>query len=527
MALLASAFILVLHVRLWSQAGPLWRDEINTLVVATQPTLRELWARLDGESFPILPFVLLRAWCGAGLGSSDAGLRAFGLLVGVAILAVLWLNRRLLGPSPPLLSLALFGLSPVVLRWGDSVRGYGLAALTILLTFGLLFRALGRRRPADVGLAAVAAVASVQALYQNGVLLLAMGVAGAAVAWRRGRRRAALLSLGIGAVAALSLLPYAGVVARSREHTAVSVEPITLGSLLSVVSRALGTDPGLQGPVRAMPFVWAAVLVAAVVAAALRLRAGGAWPASRRRRDLALYGLVTLSIALPLYFTLLLRVGFRTQPWYYVALMALAVCCAESMLEAPSTGFRLARLCGVGALVGLAAPGVHEYLGSRQTNMDWVVASLGSPSREDLVVVTPWYYGVSFNRYYHGAAPWATLPPLEDKSLHRPDLVKRQLAAEDPVGPLFERVRATLESGHRVFVVGSLGSRVMERPPRLPPAPGVPTGWWQGTYGANWSAQLQFDLQSHARSAQALDAAGSQAVIPYEIAAAWVVEGWR
>src|SRR6185295_17447396 len=132
--------------------------------------------------------------------------------------------------------------------------------------------------------------------------------------------------------------------------------------------------------------------------------------------------LVTLAIALPLYFALLLHVGFRTQPWYYVALMAVAVGCAEAMLESPATGFRLARLGGVAAIALLLAPGVYEYLGLRQTNMDQVVAALGSPSPADLVVVTPWYYGVSFNRYYRGPAPWSTLPPLEDKSLHRPDL---------------------------------------------------------------------------------------------------------
>jgi hypothetical protein len=74
--------VLFLHARLLGKAGPLWRDEVNTLVVATQPTLGELWARLDTESFPLLLFALLRAWCAAGLGQCDPGLRAFGLLFG-------------------------------------------------------------------------------------------------------------------------------------------------------------------------------------------------------------------------------------------------------------------------------------------------------------------------------------------------------------------------------------------------------------------------------------------------------------
>jgi hypothetical protein len=159
--------------------------------------------------------------------------------------------------------------------------------------------------------------------------------------------------------------------------------------------------------------------------------------------------------------------------------------------------------------------------------MDWVVAALGSASDGDLVVVTPWYYGVSFNRYYHGAAAWTMLPPLEDRSLHRPDLVKRLLARDDPAAPVLERVKATLASGKRLFLVGTLGGRVTEPPPRLPPAPGTPTGWWQGTYGANWSAHLQYMLQNHAKSARGLDVSGTQAVLAYEVPSAWVVEGWR
>ena len=64
------------------------------------------------------------------------------------------------------------------------MRGYGLGALTILLAFTSMFAALQRPRPATVALAALAAIAAVQALYQNSVLLFAIGVGGAVVALR-------------------------------------------------------------------------------------------------------------------------------------------------------------------------------------------------------------------------------------------------------------------------------------------------------------------------------------------------------
>ncbi|HEY2941035.1 MAG TPA: hypothetical protein VGN09_01245, partial [Vicinamibacteria bacterium] len=105
LALAATVVALALHVRLFLGAGPLWRDEINTVVVATQPTLAGVWDRLESESFPLLPFAVLRLWDSLGLAGKDAGWRGLGLVVGLSAVAALWLNRRREGLPPPLLAL--------------------------------------------------------------------------------------------------------------------------------------------------------------------------------------------------------------------------------------------------------------------------------------------------------------------------------------------------------------------------------------------------------------------------------------
>jgi len=226
LALAATLVALALHVRLFLSAGPLWRDEINTVVVATQPTIAGVWDRLESESFPLLPYALLHVWRSVGLGT-DAGLRAFGLMVGLSAIAALWWGRRRAGLPPPLLALSLFAINPVVVRWGDSIRGYGLGELAILLAFTLVFEALRHPRPVVIGLAAIAATAAVQTAYQNSVLVFAVGMAGAAVSLGRRRPRRAALALGIGGVAALSLVPYLAVMGRAREYRLVSVEGAT------------------------------------------------------------------------------------------------------------------------------------------------------------------------------------------------------------------------------------------------------------------------------------------------------------
>lgn len=52
----------------------------------------------------------------------------------------LWLNAREFGHSLPLVSLALLAMSPSLIRWGGTVRGYGLGLLLILVTCALLWR---------------------------------------------------------------------------------------------------------------------------------------------------------------------------------------------------------------------------------------------------------------------------------------------------------------------------------------------------------------------------------------------------
>src|SRR6185295_3975688 len=107
----------------------------------------------------------------------------------------LWWNQARARLAPPLLALTLFAIDPVVVRWGDSIRGYGLGAVAVLMTFPLVFAAVRHPRPLNVTLAALAAPAAVQAVYQNSVLVFAIGVAAALVAlrWNRPRRAAVAL----------------------------------------------------------------------------------------------------------------------------------------------------------------------------------------------------------------------------------------------------------------------------------------------------------------------------------------------
>ena len=123
-----------------THAGPLWRDEAADISFAAMPSWTEIWRHLHLDNFPPLLLVALRAWTHLGLGGTDAGYRAWGCLVGIGLIAIMWIVARLGGQRTPLLGLVLFGLTPYTIWFGDSVRAYGLAIGIVMLTFGLFWR---------------------------------------------------------------------------------------------------------------------------------------------------------------------------------------------------------------------------------------------------------------------------------------------------------------------------------------------------------------------------------------------------
>src|SRR5206468_10453992 len=82
------------------------------------------------------------------------------------------------------------------------------------LCTALLWLLVQSGRSGDFLLACVAAVLSVQALYYSSVLLVAMCSGGVVASMRRRDVRTSALVVAVGAAAAISMIPYASVVAR-------------------------------------------------------------------------------------------------------------------------------------------------------------------------------------------------------------------------------------------------------------------------------------------------------------------------
>jgi hypothetical protein len=541
-------------------AGGLWRDEAGAARLATLPTMQEMVGLFQHEAFPPLFPVTVRAYSHL-VGGGDRELRIFGLVVGLGIAAFLWLNARSTARTVPLLSLALLGLDAPFLVLGDSLRGYGMGSALILLTYGLLARALakpaGARQWPLALLTAVTAIASVQVLMGNTALLLALCAAAAVVAVVRRRFGFAGWILGCGAVAALSLLPYAEQLAEARRQwSTIVIRSIDVHQILLAFAAAVGPRPVL--------FVWLLLIVvglAGVSRELLRRRSagsgleavgevGGAVPAERPaarqspaaggglaaedpwQNGVAAFAGLTIVGAVLANVTFLQNLSYQPRPWYLLPLMALLASALETIFGALSPSgrrFAIVRLAAVALVAAAQAVPLWQHLTIRQTNADLVAQAVTrAAAPQDLVVVLPWYYGVSFNRYYTGAARWMTLPDIPDHRIHRYDLLKTRLAAQHPLDDLLQAAAATLSSGHRVWLVGSASWPVPGETVTVPPpAPRSPYGWHDYPYMVGWSLQLGRFLQSHAAAVAAVPVPAGEPVSSLEDLRLAVAQGWR
>jgi hypothetical protein len=491
---LLALLVTALHVRFATNVGGLWRDEANSVNLATLPSFAEMWRVLDFDSFPMLFFAVLRGWTAIFGANDDLALRVLGLITGLGILGAAWASGRSFGIKWPVLSLALIGLNPMLIRYGDSTRAYGLGILLILLTLRGFWRLVDSPGPPTTRRiieATVLALLSVQCLYYNSVLLLAIAAGAMAVAIQSRAWRTLCSILGIGMLAAASLLPYIPMMRRMREWTFLVSGPD--GGFSWLWTRLCEV---LASPSRLGIWLWPGLMIAGLLIVA------GVWAIGRRRPEpspdgipqTVLFASVTLAVGVASYAGFLRVLNYWTQPWYYITLAAFSGCLLEVLFGAwPATSksritLRSVRLAVALLMICVAARPAWKEVPTRHTNLDAIAVRLQQLARkDDLIVVPRWVCAISLYRYYHGPTEVLTLPPISEHRFHRYDLVLRQMMTPNPLGPVLIRMGNVLRSGHRIFLVGPLPFPKSEvDPPTLPPAFQDAGGHWHGGFRAAW-----------------------------------------
>jgi hypothetical protein len=509
-----------LHVLFLLNAGGLWRDEADLVHLSLLPSVSEVWQNLPHDSCPILMHLVVRACsAAASLGNTDPGLRVLGLYVGLFLLLAFWFASWIMRNGAPLLSVTLAGLNVTMIRAGDSLRGYGLGSALAVLTLAVIWRLSCRPSLAAFSCAMAVAVLSVQSLYQNAFLVFAACCGGFVLCAVERRWRDMLPIFAVGVAAAVSLLPYIPLIARAHWYV---MYKFGFRFLYGWKQLAVATGSPLPG----FTWVWVALWIGALAAAIFVLF----WRRDHlpnRVRGLILFAGTSLVLGAAGYAVFLKLSEYPTWPWHYVPLMAFSAVCLDAMFFAVWGWARPAAMILAALTISTTFMFELPAVKCRQTNVDLIAARFSSAvAPNDYVIVSPFFCGVTFKRYYKGAAPWTTLPPLEDYTLQRWDLLKAKIQTKDPIAPVIDRITSTLQSGNRVWLVGHMAFS-QEPLPEILPAPNNPWGWDTGPYSYYWGVQVTQFLSAHCRRVAVMVAPSTNCINPFENLPVVVMSEWK
>jgi hypothetical protein len=518
LALLATVAAISLHVIFLTHAGGLWRDEAGVVRLATLPTFGETWSYLGHESCPLLFPTVIRVWSAIGFGGTDFGLRVYGFVVGLLLLGAVWFSSWKLTRTVPLISLALLAVNVAVVRWGDSLRAYGIGSVFMLLTVAFMWRFVASPTRNRWFAAALTALLSVQCLFQNTFLLLAVCIAGCAVCWRRKDKKNIAAVFAIGLLAAVSLLPYLKIIREAKDWSVLS----QTGFLPDVVWQNLST--ALAQAVPWTKWLWFGPALLAICCWAKAL-GGGQSSKKNIETPAAFYAATALTAGAIIFFVYLRLAALYTEVWYFLPLMTFAAVCIDATLAKWFLRFQIWRQVFLILLVGVSFSKVFELAQCRQTNMDLIAAELcNRAGPDDLIIVYPWYCGISFDRYFNGKTPWTTIPDLGDHRFHRYDLFKKKMQMENPLQPVLDKIASTLQSGNNIWIAGWLP--LDKTPPQdLGPAPNKTSGWLDKPYSQAWGKTAGYFIAAHARRIEVVSAPTSDCI--FEDSPLLMVSGWR
>jgi hypothetical protein len=519
-AILLSAVVLFLLIARATHAGGLWRDESDSVQLALM-TWGEMIEHLQFTSFPVLFPALIRAQTTL-FGTSDISFRCFGLMMGVAFVGIAWWHSRTLFNEAPLFLLALVGLNTTFLTAGTWIRGYGLGSVLMVLAFTLTAKLVLQPRARWFAAVFLAYLASMQCLFFNGVLVPAMALAAAIVWMSHGRLKLALTLTGAVAICAITYIPYIKTVSRIKVWSVVQAFAASFEMLWNQLNAACGAPPWI------MPYVWHILFLASVIGAVWRLKV--IWRDQPGfESSLLLFSLLTSLISIVGYDVFLHWLYNYPWPRYYLALLCL-VAVSVDLIVANLSRFhwvRIARVTFVIALLILLPWAAWPQIIVRQTNIDLVAEMIQHrASPNDLIVINPWHFGVSFNRYYHGPARWMTVPEINDHQTHRYDLFREKLMSTGPIDDVLEAMKQTLKSGNRVWLASAVALFLLPGQSPLVLPPPTDSHLSSAAYQQLWSHQIGTFIEEHAETGQFFDPPGA-VVNESEKVPLWAVQGWR
>lgn len=433
------------HVELFAFIRALWRDEANSVYLALLPIKTGILQSLLYDSFPPGFTVLLHLW--GMMFQTDLGLRIFGMVVGFGIIGSFLYSARLLKIGFPFLAFAIFELNSTAIRYGDSLRPYGIGIICMILSAGFLGRFLFEEKFHTKRAIPffIFSILSVQFLYQNAFLLAGICASGLLIAAIKRERKKILVIILAGVSALASLTVYLPYVKAAREWSEVARVDLNISTVVSDFALSLG--------------FWGQVLalfgILLVVLGLVKYLANK--NDSAAQKEMFYFAFCSAVLGSFGYLFFMDYVSISPQPWHYLPLIGFLGILMDIIFkavfhESQAMGFANVALI---TIILITMLGAYHSLQIPATNIDQIGEELNLQAKEnDIIVIDPWYVAVSFHRYYKGSVPVLTIPPLSDTSIHRYDLWKEKLQEPNPNAIVNEAAAKTLREGNNIWFIG-------------------------------------------------------------------------
>ncbi len=224
------------------------------------------------------------------------------------------------------------------------------------------------------------------------------------------------------------------------------------------------------------------------------------------------------------------KAGRLPYAWHFVGLIVLLGSCVDAVYYVFLKDIKT-RIYFPIVVLALSFPlffAAQKDVAERRTNIDSVAVYLNNHAGpQDLVVLTPFYIGATYLRYSAGKTPWVTVPDIKHYEIQRYDIVRDLMDTSDSLRPVESRILATLQSGHRVWFVGSLPEAPKEAPRYVLPDAYGPNGWFYTRYMAYCSAQISYFMSQHGARRSFVPVPQQSQVSPLESVRVEVVEGLK
>ena len=478
------SWAVLLNLRFFVSAGPLWRDEANSVQQACLPGWDSFLGSLRYDSFPVFYPAILRAWTSIPSLSGDLALRAMGLLTGLSLLFSICLVCRLFGARIPIVALVLLGVDPILISEACSIRPYGLTLLGLLWAFASLGMCLTRPSPRWFLVASVASILSVQLSYSSAFFIAAFCLVAAKLSLWRGDRRLASTLLIPGLLSALTLVPYWTVLGHARDWAVLLHYRVDWAQFFASYAK----EHGFVSPV-----LWAMFLTLACVSMPFRRRNSRDFSSVPEVVSYAV-GVAATGLLAQILFVEFMKVP--PFPRYFLpALVFVGIALQLVLGPLPRASHTV---LAVVALFLTAGP-AWSWLSLQRTNVDGIARVLEREARaEDLVIISPWFLHPSFQRYYRGPADWVTVPDLPACPITRYDLFMKAMFWSDASGELSSHLASTLSRGGRLWLIYQAIGQVPDpaHPPEAPPLPSTLSGEDYVWYRSYWEREIWFLLRS-------------------------------